>query len=95
MWTENIFAQTASALLCSILFSCWWPVGRRVFASVVHNKVMEEACRFQLGAVIKEEGMVLPNKTRPATGCYKISLLQQGHQYALFSDVMGHWCKTS
>lgn len=24
--------------------------------------------------------MVFTNKTRPATGCYKISLLQQGHQ---------------
>lgn len=49
MRLESIFVQTASALLCSVLFSCWWLVGRKVFASVVHNKVMEAGLQAPVG----------------------------------------------
>lgn len=51
----------------------------------------KKACRLRLGAIIKEEDVVLTNKTKPGIGCCKTFLLQQEHQGALSSDVMMCW----
>lgn len=49
MQAEGAFAQTASALLGSTLPSPWWLLGRRVFASVVHNKDVEGGLEAPVG----------------------------------------------
>lgn len=70
----------------------WWAEDCMLQGVTIRS--WKQACRFQLGAIIKKESMVLTSKTRPATSLYKILLLQQGHQGAQFSNMMGCSCKT-
>lgn len=71
----------------------WW--AEVCMLQSVTIRSWKQAWRFQLGAIIKKEGVVFTSETRPASGWYKIFPLQQGHQGVQFSDVMGCSCKTS
>lgn len=86
MQAEGAFAQTASALLGSTLPSHWWLLGRRVFASVVHNKDVEGG----LEAPVGWRKRLWCSRTKPPQARLAgKSLLQQGHHCAQLSDVLG------